>query len=314
MIKQTKQKDDTSQKQYKADKKLLINNAKRYTNYLEQAMDRLKKVQTVYTLDSKEYKHAYDEVQRWKYNVDESKLQLKFIRPGNQLDIGYRNYQYDNFVNKLREVFPDDLDLRFHGTTIYYAEQIIKTGRITSTADRYNGYIKSTDLSGEISASNIETIDTTISFFSDLISYQRSLPCGCVFALTPNPETDIDFPNVMKAVDFKKDPSRLFAIFTTPENTPKVKKWINEAGLDSDKVYTFEGFLEAIQEKSKETKFGKTQKLDCVQDIPNNFGIEEIQKIASNSRTSRLANLQSKLKSIFSIKRMEEKDYGTDRD
>ncbi|MEI3430132.1 MAG: hypothetical protein V8R72_03225 [Clostridia bacterium] len=204
MIKQTKQKDDNSQKQYKADKKLLINNAKRYTNYLEQAMDRLKKVQTVYTLDSKEYKHAYDEVQRWKYNVDESKLQLKFIRPGNQLDIGYRNYQYDNFVNKLREVFPDDLDLRFHGTTIYYAEQIIKTGRITSTADRYNGYIKSTDLSGEISASNIETIDTTISFFSDLISYQRSLPCGCVFALTPNPETDIDFPNVMKAVDFKK--------------------------------------------------------------------------------------------------------------
>ena len=101
MIKQTKQKDDNSQKQYKADKKLLINNAKRYTNYLEQAMDRLKKVQTVYTLDSKEYKHAYDEVQRWKYNVDESKLQLKFIRPGNQLDIGYRNYQYDNFVNKL---------------------------------------------------------------------------------------------------------------------------------------------------------------------------------------------------------------------
>lgn len=261
MIKQTKQKDDNSQKQYKADKKLLINNAKRYTNYLEQAMDRLKKVQTVYTLDSKEYKHAYDEVQRWKYNVDESKLQLKFIRPGNQLDIGYRNYQYDNFVNKLREVFPDDLDLRFHGTTIYYAEQIIKTGRITSTADRYNGYIKSTDLSGEISASNIETIDTTISFFSDLISYQRSLPCGCVFALTPNPETDIDFPNVMKAVDFKKDPSRLFAIFTTPENTPKVKKWINEAGLDSDKVYTFEGFLEAIQEKSKETKFGKLKNL-----------------------------------------------------
>lgn len=43
MIKQTKQKDDNSQKQYKADKKLLINNAKRYTNYLEQAMDRLKK-------------------------------------------------------------------------------------------------------------------------------------------------------------------------------------------------------------------------------------------------------------------------------
>lgn len=168
MIKQTKQKDDNSQKQYKADKKLLINNAKRYTNYLEQAMDRLKKVQTVYTLDSKEYKHAYDEVQRWKYNVDESKLQLKFIRPGNQLDIGYRNYQYDNFVNKLREVFPDDLDLRFHGTTIYYAEQIIKTGRITSTADRYNGYIKSTDLSGEISASNIETIDTTIPFFQIL--------------------------------------------------------------------------------------------------------------------------------------------------
>lgn len=82
-----------------------------------------------------------------------------------------------------------------------------------------------------------------------------------MFALTPNPETDTDFPNVMKAVDFKKDPSRLFAIFTTPENTPKVKKWINEAGLDSDKVYTFEGFWKQFKRNLKRQSLEKLKNL-----------------------------------------------------
>lgn len=114
--------------------------------------------------------------------------------------------------------------MRFHGTPIYYAEQIIKSGNISSTADRYDGYIKSTDMKGEISASNIDTIDRTINYFSDMTSYQRSLPAGCIFALLPRDKEDAEYGHdMMHSVDFRQNPEQLFGVFTTPENIDQVK-------------------------------------------------------------------------------------------
>lgn len=162
----------------------------RYTRYLNDATNKFADIKQRFTENSKEYNNAKDEVYRWQHTLEERKLELKFVRPNSQQDIEYRENECKNFVNKLQKIISPNLDLRFHGTPIYFAEQIIKSGTISSTADRYDGYIKSTDMKGEISASTVETLGRTINFFSDMVAYQRSLPAGCIFAILPKDNED----------------------------------------------------------------------------------------------------------------------------
>lgn len=226
-----------------------------YTKSLNEAQEKFDKIKLSCFKDSREYINAKNEVNRWKYNLDESKLVSKFIRPNSNQDIDYRNNQYENFSNNLRSVLSDNLDLRFHGTPIYFAEQIIKTGKIASTADRYDGYIKSTDMVGEISVSDKENLETTIHLFSDIAAYNRSLPCGCIFALLPSKKDNEMYGlNLMHSVDLKENPKQLFGIFTTPENINQVKKWMDEGELNSDLVHTFEEFLEVVKLESNKIK------------------------------------------------------------
>lgn len=205
--------------------------------------------------------------------------------------------------------------MRFHGTPIYYAEQIIKSGNISSTADRYDGYIKSTDMKGEISASNIDTIDRTINYFSDMTSYQRSLPAGCIFALLPRDKEDAEYGHdMMHSVDFRQNPEQLFGVFTTPENIDQVKDWMSESGFNNSFVYTFEKFIEVVKEKSNmldKTAEGENGfELNTNKD--DNIGLEvsegggqylfdesDLKDIVTTRRTGKLAQLQEKIKNII---------------
>lgn len=223
----------------------------RFEKYLEDAAKRFSVIKQKYPENSKEYINSKNEMYRWKQTLDEANLTLGFIRPNSQEDIDYRNKQCETFPSNLQSVLSPNLDLRFHGTPIYFAEQIIKEGKISSTADRYDGYIKSTDMLGEISVSNGNSIKRTIDFFSDMVAYNRSLPGGCIFAVLPKDKEDASYgQDLMHAVDFKKNPAQLFGIFTTPENKNSVKKWMEESELSPDLVYTFEEFLEVVKTKS----------------------------------------------------------------
>ena len=236
---------------YKKSKECKISDINRYTNYLKNAIEEFQNIKQKFSENSNEYMEAKNEITRWRYTLEESKLSFKYIRPNNQEDIDYRNNQCEEFVNKLKKVQSPNFDLRFHGTPIYFAEEIIKSGTISSSADRYDGYIKSTDRIGEISVSNIETVARTINFFSDMTSYQRSLPAGCIFALLPKNKEDANYEKgLMHSVDFKNNPSQLFGIFTTPENIKRVKEWMKQSGLNPEIVYTFEEFLKAVEIKS----------------------------------------------------------------
>lgn len=303
MITQNIRRETDPQKQFEADRKLCMSQINRYTSFLNEAMEELNIVQQKHRPNSEEYRQAAMEIERWRYNIDKANLALKFIRPNTSTDIEYRDKQRREFTANLQTIISRNLDLRFHGTPIYYAEQIIETGGITSTADRYNGYISSTDASGEISASTVETLGQTIRYFADVQAYQRSLPCGCVFALLPRRVQDNELPDVMKAVDFRKNPDQLFGIFTSPENVERVKGWMQEADLSPDKVYTFEGFLKFVNEQSKLIDNGEIQLSSPVRMEQNNFGIEDIRQIVFGRQTGRLAQLQAKLKSVLFTKR-----------
>lgn len=303
-------------KQYKADKKALNSEIEIHTVCLNRAIEELNRAQETYGFSSKEYNEAFIQTERWRYHIEEENLALKFIRPNSQSDIEYRINQYNEFTEKLQSVISKNLDLRFHGTPIYFAEQIIKTKTITSTADRYNGFIKSTDRNGEFSASSVQTLGDTIKLFSDIQAYYRSLPCGCIFALFPKGPEDNEFPNLMKTIDLSQNPEQLYGVFTTPENIDRVSTWMQEAGLDASKVYTFESFLEQVQETSRLIDGKEVQAVDPIYREENNFGVEEMKKLSYGRQTGRLAQLQFKLKNIFSrnIEKEGKRNNGTSRD
>lgn len=257
----------------------------RFKGYISDATQKFENIKRKFSEGSKEYVEAKYEVFRWQHSLDEAELSMKFIRPNSQEDIDYRNYQCENFVEQLQSVISPNLDLRFHGTPIYFAEQIIRSGSISSTADRYDGYIKSTDMKGEISASTVESLGRTINFFSDMPAYHRNLPAGCIFALLPKDKEDAEYGHdLMHSVDFRKNPEQLFGVFTTPENTEQVKGWMKESGLNPESVYTFEGFLEAVKTKSQ--TIDEASRNSDSENLPNNdlsMGIDENTPINMNS-------------------------------
>lgn len=156
----------------------------------------------------------------------------------------------------------------------------------------------------------------TIKFFSDIQAYQRSLPCGCVFALFPKGPEDNEFPNLMKTIDLSQNPEQLYGIFTTPENIDRVSTWMQEAGLDVSKIYTFESFLEQVQETSRLIDGEEVQAVNPIYTEADNFNVEEIKKLSYERQTGRLVQLQLKLKNIFSrnIEKEGARNDGTSRD
>lgn len=78
---------------------------------------------------------------------------------------------------------------------------------------------------------------------------------------------------------------------------------MQESALNPDKVYTFEGFLQFVNEQSKLIDNGEIQLGSPIRMEQNNFGMEDIKQIVFGRQTGRLAQLQEKLKSLLFPKR-----------
>ena len=244
----------TSRKYYREEKKSLEKEVERVSECVDDSiavLENLKRGQC--PINSPNYQHELRQYYRWTYVLNENNLSLKFIRPNNKDDIEYRSQMHsDLFVYQLQNIIAPNgtplMDLRFHGTPIYFAQQIIETGSITSSMDRFGNYNNSTNINGEISASRIQDLKKTMDRYSDMIAYKRCMPAGCVFALFPRDYEDSVYGvDTMHNIDFRKNPQQLFGIFTTPENIKQVKGWMSEYGFNPDLVYNFEEFLKATQ-------------------------------------------------------------------
>lgn len=253
LFKKTKDLETEEYKEFRQCKEMYSTDIERFKKCIEQyssvAQEHKNKNESL-------YKNAMEELQHWKYSLYEAEKAIKFLRPNNTEDIEYRNRQLNCFAQKLKDVLPSNLDLRFHGTPIYFAYEILKSGGISSSAERFDGYIKSTDLYGEISASDIESLSRTVNFFMDTTAYQHSLPCGCLFVLTADGQTQSQKnASLMNSIDFKTEPERLFAIVTTPENVKSVKEWLCDSTLSPELVYTFDDFIKEIEnEKNRDNQ------------------------------------------------------------
>ena len=231
-------------------------------NYLESQIKRLERIRDVNKARS---------IKDMNYEISENDLwveQLKkdFIRPNTQSDIDERKQIENNFVKLIHQADPEGrLNLRFHGTSIHLAKEIIKSGGIFSLIDRLKGDPSSGN--GYIPVTSLENVDHYFPHgmpchldyslgFMDINQYERSYPAGCLFVLIPRNQEESDMIEAgnMHNVTFKENPDALYAIMTTTENLERVKQWMIENGLDSNKVCTMEGLLKKVQRDTLVTK------------------------------------------------------------
>ena len=224
---------------------------RRFRNYIKQYSSQLDTFKHEgMSPDAPAFRSVAADLSRFQYCLYEAELSSPFIRENKPEDIEYRKQQMSHLAARLEKLLPADSDYRFHGTPIYFAKEIIKDGKISSTADRFDGYIKSTDRHNEISVSDISSLSRTVNWFMDMTAYQRCLPCGCLFVLSGVGQTeDQKKASIMNSVDFKRDPGKLKAIVTTPENIESLQVWLGDNNMSKDLAYTFDSFISELEKK-----------------------------------------------------------------
>lgn len=228
---------------YNKRKSILLKNKELYEQNLKKAIEKYENIKNS-DIDKKESRLvvAANNVTRRIQALQQINDQLSYLRPANEEDVTYRLRQYDEFHKVMQKNIPDDLPIRFHGCPIYTAKYIIESGELSSSVDRL-GIETSYDTAGQISVTTKNSLQITVQGYAGL-NGNYELPGGCIFVLYPKDELDAENGKslLMGNVNIRKEPSRLFAIITTPENIETVKKWCQEFNMDSSKVYDYDSF------------------------------------------------------------------------
>ena len=190
---------------------------------------------------------------------------LKYLRPYTSEDITYREKVLTYFPDWAAEHISDDMRLVFHGTTLANTERILNSGRIISGKDRWT-IRTSGDERGQISVSTNNSLLIPLVGHMDLVAQSGCLPAGTLFVLQVSEseyqqaKDDYHIPNV----SFRKDPQKLYAIVTTPENVDRVKWWAQKNNFPSEKVSDFATFKNKIEEDQIYFSLLKNYHQDCI--------------------------------------------------
>ncbi len=181
-------------------------------------------------------------------NLDLLNSRLLFLRPKKEFDVVERKWTYDNLSQEIKINCPTNLPLRFHGTSIYAAQEIIKNKTLNSLADRI-GFETDYAAEDQIWISSPSYCVTTIKGYSDLNTDRYFLPAGCIFVFLPNSEQEAkDTENSLTtgSIDFKENQKLLFCLITSTENKTMVKNWMKQSNLDENLVSTFTEFPQKL--------------------------------------------------------------------
>lgn len=236
---------------YNKKKELLLKNKEIFEQRLRTEIEKYEKLKNA-EVDKKEQRLeiAAKKVATRMYALEQIKDQISFLRPSSKEDMEYRLRQYDEFSKKMRTCIPDDLPLRFHGCPIYTAKHIIESGELSSSVDRL-GIETSYDVAGQISVTTKNSLETTVQSYAGL-NGNYELPAGCIFVLLPQNDLDAESGKsmLMNNVSIRKEPERLFAIITTPENYERLREWCKNYNIEEEKIYDYDGF-EMLFKKNK---------------------------------------------------------------
>ena len=179
--------------------------------------------------------------------------QLKYMRPDTQQDAKERLDVQNAFAKSINKAIPNGEPVVFHGNNdIAVVHEIIRSAGLKTPEDRGVDF---RSFATQIDVANKYDIHVPVEFAEPGISSCR--PYGAIFAFLPKPE---EYEKVVhpcgsevyqgvQSVDFKTEPERFVGVITTAENKERIQGWLQEAGIDSSKVYTHAEFLDACKEK-----------------------------------------------------------------
>ena len=244
------------EEKYQRRVKNLNDNLEQAQKNLKEAEEQLKNLDSLEEYNEKQkfylrYSVLPKQISRNKNLIEDLKKQLEFVRPANKEDGEYRKKFSKDYNEKICTAIPDDLHLLFHGTTIYYAKDIIYAGEISSPGER--GVESDITSPGNIwvtSKYSARGINTTLDYAKMGVD-DECMPAGCIFVLRTDKENEEKCGKSLltDSLSFKENPDKLFSIITTPENIKRVKEWCEESKIDTDKVKDYELFLETLKNK-----------------------------------------------------------------
>ena len=202
-----------------------------------------------------------DIIKEDEYELKTFEEKSSFLREPTKEDFIYRWQQRTEFSQKVARYADESEMLCFHGTDIFGAKHILESGQISFGVDRL-GHATSFDPRGKISATNKDTVDTSVGTYMNLTA-NFLYPAGCLFVVKPKDKTEYDQLSstgwMIDNVDFKTNPDRLVAIVTTPENIERVNGWAQKSNIDTAKVMNFEGFIKRCKSRNPKDPRGKMQ-------------------------------------------------------
>lgn len=172
------------------------------------------------------------------------KIELSLLRPPISSDIDYRKELVKRFYEVLKKNTVENESLRFHGTSLVSALDIIDSGSISASAERGLGD-SSFDVSGQISVTDVESVDLSI---KDYIAIKDVfLPMGCLFVLLPK-----DHDDAVSVRSYLMKSTKIFSegrcteqfvrILTSPEALPLVRERLKKNGYPEDFACDFLSF------------------------------------------------------------------------
>ena len=222
---------------------------------IEELKQELKKKETILETktDSDVIAAMKISIARLKYTIRDKLISIEFYRTPIPEDVDYRiNYLTSKaFIKNLSDSFPEDLPLRFHGSPIHRVKQIIESGFISSSVDRLGFETSTNNQSNQISCYDRNYLSSSIINYTDLTDIYK--PLGCLFVLIDSNSSDVNGRGLYSMPNFnlKDNPDKLFGIITSPESVPIVKYWCNQYGIDSNKVFDYNEFIEYRKQSKK---------------------------------------------------------------
>ena len=226
----------------------VLNNRKKQVKIIEDRINKYNEMLKTLPQDSLKYERCVQEIKDNNNTLRKVNDALEFMRPNTNEDLQSRNKILNHFPEVVKNLFPDNYPIVFHGTNnIGTVREILKSGGLL-TPDQRNASMTSF-------ASAIDvTYKTNISVTCDFADAGPNsfMPYGAIFAFKPQ---DDEMERVFKTgdsteveqgvngVNFVNEPNRLYGIITTPENYERVAKWCEQYSIDPSKVVTHNEFI-----------------------------------------------------------------------
>lgn len=182
--------------------------------------------------------------------------EMSLSRPEKQEDIAERKRIQDTYAKEIASSIPEDKPVFFHGVkSLTSLEAILASGHLGYLEDETTSSFTSP---GSVDVTTRNNIETSLNFMGlETYASNAFIPAGCMFVIAPKDEDEkayaMECPGTehhIETVYFAQNPERLVAIVSTTENQEYIKKMVEKYGISPDKVCTFDGFIERMQNEN----------------------------------------------------------------